>query len=468
MTPAPPAPTGGRLLLLALVVITTVTSVVSSLGAPLVPLISRRFEVPLADAQWSLTAAMLTSVVATPLLGRFASGSRRRTALLGTLGLVAVGTVLSSLASVPGSSGPFWLLLLGRALQGLGLGVVPVTLAIARDEFQGARAARALAVLSVTTVVGAGLGYPLTSLLADRAGLAGAYAFGAVLMLATLAVSLATVPGSRTLTTSPVDGLGAALLGLGLVGVLLGISRGEAWGWASAQTLTSTGMGAVLVALFVRRTLHVENPLVDLRLAVRPGLANSNLVALAAGVGMYSLLTMAVIVVQADGWGLGLGVAAAGWVLVPYSLMAVVGARLAHALRGRFGVRHQLALGCLVFGGASALMALRHDQMAAVLLAMAVGGIGSGFTFSSMAVIMAPHLPTSETGSAMALNQVLRSTGFTVGSACAIPLMHVFGGIGDTGFARTLLLLAGVWVAVAAVSSVLDLRTPPPRSLAAG
>ncbi len=460
MTSAPPANAHGRLLLLTLVVITTVTSVVSSLGAPLVPLISRQFAVPLADAQWSLTAAMLTSVVATPLLGRFASGRRRRTALLAVLCLVAAGAAMSALAASPGPAEHFWLLLAGRSLQGLGLGVVPVALAIARDEFDGAHASRALALLSVTTVVGAGLGYPLTSLVADRAGLAGAYAFGAALMLATVALSVAVVPHSRSAAPSAVDWVGGALLGFGLVGVLLAISRGDVWGWASPTTLLSAAIGAVLVAWFVRRTLRATNPLVDLRLAVRPGLANPNLVAIAAAVGMYSLLTMAVIVVQAD-WGLELGVAAAGWVLVPYSLMAVLGSRLAQAMRERAGVRHQLALGCLVFGTASALMGLRHDSLAAVLLAMGVGGIGSGFTFSSMAVIMVPHLPAGETGSAMALNQVLRSTGFTIGSAIVIPLMHLLGGIGETGFARTLLLLAGVWVAVAAVSSWLDLRTPP-------
>lgn len=441
-----------RLLLLALVVVTTVTSVVSSLGAPLVPLISAQFDVPLADAQWSLTAAMLTSVVATPLLGRFASGRRRRTALIAVLCLVAAGAALAAAAT------HFWVLLLGRALQGLGLGVVPVALAIARDEFEQAAASRALALLSLTTVVGAGLGYPLTSLVADRAGLAGAYAFGAVLMLATIALAAAAVPRSHGSGSSEVDWPGGALLGLGLVGLLLAISRGDVWGWTSVTTLSSAAVGAVLLAAFVRRTLRVEHPLVDLRLAVRPGLANPNLVAIAAAVGMYSLLTMAVIVVQADGWGLGLSVAAAGWVLVPYSLMAVLGARLAQWYRGRLGVRHQLAVGCLVFGAASALMGVRHDSLAAVLLAMGVGGVGSGFTFSSMAVIMVPHLPHGETGSAMALNQVLRSTGFTVGSATAIPLMHVFGGIGDDGFRRTLLLLAGVWVLVAAASAALDTR----------
>jgi predicted MFS family arabinose efflux permease len=450
-------PAGGSarpgLLLAALIVITTVTAVVSSLGAPLVPAIAQAYGVRLEDAQWSLTAAMLTAVVATPLLGRFASGSRRRPVLIGSLVMVTVGTVMS--AAAPG----FGWLLAGRALQGVGLSVLPVVLAIARDEFDRRFIPTALAVLSVTTVAGAGLGYPLTSFVAAHFGLTGAFVAGTLLMVLTLALTVAAVPGRAEAPSSSTDLVGAVVLGVGLCGFLLALSRGETWGWASATTLTLGVGGTLLVALFVRRTLRVDNPLVDLRLAVRPGLANPNLVAVAAGTGMYSLLTLAVILVQAD-WGLGRSVAVAGWVLVPYSVMALVGTTLSQQYRRRLGVRHQLAVGCLVFAAACVLMAVHHDSLTAVLLAMGVGGIGSGFTFSSMAVIMVPHVPDGETGSAMALNQLLRTTGFTLGSALAVTLMHLFGGVGEHGFVGALAVIVGLWLATAALSAAMDSRTP--------
>ncbi|MGN0063005.1 MAG: MFS transporter [Nocardioides sp.] len=450
MTPSPQP----RLLLTALVVITTATSVVSSLGAPLVPLLATHFEVSLTDAQWSLTASLLTSVVATPLLGRLGSGRRRRPVVLTALALVLLGTVVAAF------SPSFWLLVAGRSLQGLGLSVTPLALAIAREHLPASQAPGALAVLSLTTVAGAGLGYPFTSFMAEHLGIRGAYLAGAVLMAITLAITVVAVPGAQGDDPQRTDVLGAGLIGVGLGGVLLALSRGETWGWTSVATLVTAGLGAALLAAFVVRTLRVPHPLVDLRLAVRPGLANANLVAFAAGVGMYSLLTLAVVVVQAD-WGLGRSVAVAGWVLVPYSLCAVIGTRLSQAYRRQLGVRYQLLVGCLVFGGACALMALSHDSLTAVLVAMGVGGIGSGFTFSSMAVIMVPYLPPGETGSAMALNMLLRHSGFTVGSAAAITLMHVFGGLGERGFTGALTVIVGLWVLTALASAVMDRRTPP-------
>ena len=439
-----------------LIVITTVTAVVSSLGAPLVPAIASEFGVSLDDAQWSLTAAMLTAVVATPLLGRTASGSRRKPVLAGSLALVLAGTVMSGVAPAFG-----WLLA-GRAMQGVGLSVLPVVLAIARDELDSRRVPRALAILSVTTVAGAGLGYPLTSFVAAHFGLSGAYFAGTALMACTLALTVAAVPGRTDPPTTSTDLVGASLLGAGLCCLLLALSRGETWGWASGAVLGLAVVGAGLVAGFVRRTLRVDDPLVDLRLAARPGLANPNLVAVAAGIGMYSLLTLAVVLVQAD-WGLGRSVAVAGWVLVPYSVMALAGTWLSQVFRRHMGVRYQLALGCLVFAGACTLMAVRHNSLAAVLLAMGVGGIGSGFTFSSMAVIMVPHLPAGETGSAMALNMLLRTVGFTVGSALTVTLMHLFGGVGPRGFVGALAVIVGLWLTTAALSAVMDARTRPSR-----
>ena len=81
-----------------------------------------------------------------------------------------------------------------------------------------------------------------------------------------------------------------------------------------------------------------------------------------------------------------------------------------------------------MFLASTVLLALAHDHLWQLLLAMALGGVGSGFTFSSLAVLMVPHVPQAETGSAMAFNQVLRYLGFTIGSALSVALMAAYGG----------------------------------------
>ena len=88
--------------------------------------------------------------------------------------------------------------------------------------------------------------------------------------------------------------------------------------------------------------------------------------------------------------------------------------------------------------------------MSHLLLVMALGGLGSGFTFSSLPLLLIPHLPAAETGSALALNQLLRFIGMAVGSTVSVVLMAALGdgAAGERGFRGSLLVMSGVWVVV--------------------
>ena len=101
-------------------------AVVSSLGAPLIPTLARDDGVSLSTGEWILTITLLTGALATPVMGRLADGPRQRAVILVALGAVVVGCVLAAV------SNGFTVLIIGRALQGVGLGLLPVAMAIAR------------------------------------------------------------------------------------------------------------------------------------------------------------------------------------------------------------------------------------------------------------------------------------------------------------------------------------------------
>ena len=152
---------GHRLLPASLVLVALLVAVVVSLGAPLITSVAETYDVSLAAAQWTLTITLLAGAVATPLLGRLGSGPWRRSATLGTLAVVTAGSMCTVLP------GPFALLLVGRAAQGVGLGLAPLLMATARDALDRRRATTVIATLSVATTAAIGVGYPLTGFL-DR------------------------------------------------------------------------------------------------------------------------------------------------------------------------------------------------------------------------------------------------------------------------------------------------------------
>jgi MFS family permease len=80
----------------------------------------------------------------------FADG---RSGGLGAISLVLAGSVLAALPL------GFGFLVAGRGLQGVGLGLVPLAIATARDVLSPERSRPAVALLSSTSVAGVGLGY---------------------------------------------------------------------------------------------------------------------------------------------------------------------------------------------------------------------------------------------------------------------------------------------------------------------
>src|SRR6202030_3076535 len=90
----------GRAGLLAstLVIIASLMAVVSSLGAPLIPTLSRADGVSLSTGEWILTITLLTGALVTPIMGRLADGPRQRAVILVALGAVVVGCMVAAVS----------------------------------------------------------------------------------------------------------------------------------------------------------------------------------------------------------------------------------------------------------------------------------------------------------------------------------------------------------------------------------
>lgn len=451
---------GPRMLLPVLVLATTTAAVVSSLGAPLVPEVARTEHVSVADAQWTLTAALLSGAIAVPILGRLGTHRHRRPVLLVAIAAAVVGTLVAALPL--GFAG----ILVGRTLQGVALGSTPVAIAIARAELPAARQASALSLLSVSVVAGAGLGYPVAALVATLWGLRAAYVFGVAVSGLAFVAAFLVVPRARDAEPEPrVDVLGAVVLSLGSGALLLAVTQGETWGWASLLLLGMLALAAVALVLFARRSLRLPNPLIDLRLAVRRGVLAANLVALVAGVGVYMLLSLVVVVVQApraDG-GLEQSVFVAGLLMVPYSIASLFGSRVNVVLARRIAPDLLLPIGCAFYAGALVLVAFAHSEVWTLALAMLLAGLGSGSSFAAMPGLVLRHAEPRESGSAVSANQLLRNFGFAAGSAATSAVLALFVLPGEVhadpaGFTVAGLVGAGILLVGMAVSLVLGLR----------
>ncbi|MEY9949068.1 MFS transporter [Kitasatospora sp. GAS1066B] len=461
-SPTPPAMPllRQRALVPVLVFLGMVVAVISSLGAPLVPTIATIDHVSLADAQWSLTITMLVGAVATPVLGRLGDGPRRRSVTLGAAAVVVLGSVLAALPL------GFGWLVVGRGLQGIGLGLTPLAIATARDSLPADRSRSAVALLSITAVAGVGLGYPLTGLIAESFGIHAGFWFGAVISGLALLLAALVLPPTTHRTARPLDALGAVLLGLALTGLLLVLSEGENWGWASGRLWAVAAGAVLLLACWIWHELRTEHPLVELRTLTHRVVLTADVAGLVAGVGMYLLMSLVIRYVQtptATGYGLGESVVVAGLVLLPFSAVSVLSSKVVPVLARRTSTALVLPLGCAVSLVSVLFFLFARGQLWELLVVMGIAGLGVGCTFAVMPGLIVSSVPAREVGSAVSFNQVLRYVGYSTGSALCGAVLQAHTAPGqllptNDGYRFAALISCAVWVVAGVVTIVLPRR----------
>ena len=403
-----------RMLVPSLLFVGVVVAAVGSLGAPLITSVATTFDVSLSSAQWTLTLALLTGAVTTPVLGRLGSGPHRRAAILGTLGVVSAGGILTALPL------SFSWLLLGRAAQGVGLALTSMLMGVVRDHLSDKRSGSTIALLSVASTAGVGVGYPLSGFLAEHGGLRLAYGFGAAMTVMAFAVALRVVPASTRTRATRIDVPGAVLLALPLTLVLVLISETALWTSRPWTAGVLAAIAVVAAGIWVRVELRSSAPLVDLRLFRHRAVVGANVAMFLGGIGMYLLLTLATRYAQTPsgaGYGFGLDVFAAGLVLVPFSVFGFLAGKLVPRALRRVGAGSALTVSALIVLVALALFAGTRAGVVELCAVMAILGFGVGSFSAALPAVVLPVVPSAETSSVMSINQVVRSVGFSFGSA---------------------------------------------------
>jgi EmrB/QacA subfamily drug resistance transporter len=374
---------------------------------------------------WAFSAFMLTQTIATPFFGRFADLYGVRRCMYVAIALFLLGSGLC------GAARSMEALVAFRALQGLGAGGTATLVFISFGLlFPPESRGRAQGLLSMVWGVSSLLGPLAGGLMVDH--FPWPWIFWVNLPVGAIAVAMirAGLP-RREGPTRPhaLDPLGAALLVVGLVGVMVAL-EGRSW-WLAALG----AVGALALAGFGWRQTKVAEPLLPL------GMFSTRLFAVSAALGFVSCLTMfaalSYVPLYAQGV-LGASARDAGLALTPM----MVGWPLAGAAAG--WVLNRTGYTPLVLGGA-ALMTLGFGLLAWPGLASdlvrlggfsALLGLGMGLLTSTTLVAAQTAVPRREIGAASAALALARNVGGALG-------LNLLGGIQLAALASGLEVASG-------------------------
>ncbi len=399
---------------------------------PIIPELPELLDTTRADASWVLTATLLAAAISTPISGRLGDMYGKRRIMLALLVIMAVGCVIAALSStlIP--------MVVGRVLQGVGLGVIALGISILRDVIHPRNLGGAVALVSATLGVGGALGLPLAATIAQYLDWHFLFWLATALSLVAIAAVATVIPVSTLRTGGHFDLIGALGLAVGLVGILLAVSKGTEWGWASPLTLGLLGGGLAVLVAWGFFELRSKNPLVDLRVATRRTVLLTNLTSIAVGFAFFVCTASLPIVLESptnSGVGLGLPLILASLCLMPLGLVMFFLSPVAARLSAARGPRTSLILGAIIITVGFTLAVFFLDQVWHVILVSTITGIGVGFAYAAMPTLIMRAVPPSETAAANGLNSVMRTLGSTI-SATAVGIIlstHVAGGVPTRG-----------------------------------
>ncbi|AVL96983.1 MFS transporter [Microbacterium paraoxydans] len=351
---------------------------------------------------------------------------RRRLLLIGATGFA----VVSALAAFAPTAG---LLIAARALLGFfGAMLMPSTLSLLRSIFQNRDQRRmAIAVWASAFSAGSALGPIVGGFLLEHFAWGSVFLIAVPVLIPLLIAAPLLVPESRDPNPGRIDPLSIALSMAAMIPVVYAIKSFAvdgpslyAGGWAL--------LGLVMGALFVRRQLRADTPMLDMALFRRGSFSGAILVNLLSVVALVGFLYF---VSQHLQLVLGLSPMVAGLALVP-GMAAMIVAGLTVVPISRRVPPHVLIPAALVFSVAGYLIVAfttHAHGVAPLILAFVVLGIGIGAAETISNELILSSAPAAKAGAASAVSETAYELGAVLGTA-------ILGGI-ITAFYRGALVL---------------------------
>jgi MFS family permease len=436
-----------------------VVSLTQTVVVPLLGQLPQILHTSPADATWVVTVSLLASAVTTPVSGRLGDLYGKRLVLLGSTVPLLIGSVICAVSS------SLWPMIVGRGLQGMSAGIVPVGIAALRDLLPRERLGSGIALISSSLGIGGALGLPMAAAVIQYSDWRVLFwtmaALAAVIGVLIFTLIPATPPSSAA--TGRFDVLGALGLGVGLVCLLLAVSKGSSWGWGSGLTIGLFVAAVVVLLLWGWWELAARNPLVDLRVTARPQVLLTNASSMVVGMAMYAQSLVVPQLLQlpkATGYGLGQSMMAMGLWMAPAGLMMMLVSPIGAKLSARSGPKITLIVGCVIIAaGYGSSMALMGSTWGLLIVTLIIN-TGVGFAYGAMPALVMAAVPQSETAAANSFNTLVRAIGTSVAAAvvgAVLAQMTIsLGGhavAGENGFRVSLLIGCGVAVAGALVAT---------------
>lgn len=423
------------------------------------PVIHAELGASVEELQWFVNA--YTLAFASLILFAVALGDRlgRRTVFVAGVVVFTIASVLAALSTDPTQ------LIAARAVQGLGgAAIMPLSLSLLAGSVEPRRRPLAIGIWGGIAGLGVAAGPLIGGAVVEGWNWQAIFWINVpvgILAIPLVLLVLANTRGARLRLDVP----GVLLAGLGVLGLVFGIVRGNEAGWDSHEVLGALAAGAALLVAFVVREARTPAPLLPLRLFRDRSFSVANVVGFGFSFGMFGAVFILIQFLQVVQ---GASPLEAAVQTTPWTMAPMVVAPLAGFIAPRVGTRALIVAGLVLQALGLAWLALVMDAdtaYATMLPAFIAAGIGMGLVFAPSSTAVLANIAEADTAKASGTNSTLREIGVALGIAVMTAVFTGAGGeLTPTGYVEAAIPAIAVGAAVLLGSAVVALFLPSGRA----
>lgn len=412
--------------------VATMAMYAETMLVPALPDLIKDFSISYGSSSWILTTFLISGAVMTPISGKLSDVHGRKKILLIILAIYATGVTLGGFAT------NFYLMIVVRAMQGIGMSMFPIAFGIIREQFPQEKMAIGQGI--ITSMFGAGsvIGLLVGGQIIENYGWHATFFSIIPIVAALLFVVAKFIKFDKTESLQDdkqakadkkvvIDIKGAVTLAISITSFLIALTMMENAGSSYMQIIELLAVGIVSITAFAMIEKRARYPLIDFKILLHKTILPANIMMVIVGLSMFMVFqTIPVLIRSPAPLGFGGDPIATTYVQLPFSLVLMIFGPLSGFIISKMGSSKPI-----IIGSATSLVAffsLYFAHSAESLISADLVLLAAGLSLSSVGItnVVMFATPKQFMGSSLGTTSLIRIVGSSIGPAMAGMFMGMY------------------------------------------
>jgi MFS family permease len=455
-----------------LVILSCIASMVmyaETMLIPAIPTLIKDFDVSYGLSSWLLTSYLISGAVMTPIAGKLSDTYGRKKILLIIMAIYAIGV------SIGGFANDIYIMIVARAIQGIGMSMFPIAFGIVRDQFPREKISIAQGAITSMFAAGSVIGLSIGAVIIQHFGWRMTFFTIIPISIIILLVIRKYIhiddnysyeieskkklkkgldyinqskksdkeqePKNENSAGIQIDIKGSILLAFTITSFLLSLTFLQNSPTDNGLTLGPSGdsnhnstietilpfiiIGIVSLAIFIYIERRAKFPLIDFKIFVKPPILLSSIIIMIVGMSMFMVFqTIPILVQSPEPIGFGDNSVETGKIQLPFAIILLIFGPTSGIIISKLGSLKPIIFGSILTACGFTVLFLFH--FSEWLISASLGILSAGLSLAAVGAmnIIILASPRESAGVTIGMSSMLRIVGSSVGPALAAMYMQ--------------------------------------------